>query len=390
MDERISFISAWRVDGETVAQLCRQHGISRKTGYKWIDRYRTLGWDGLKDASHATHHHPHAIVETIARQVLAVRERHPTWGPKKIQAWLHAHHPRESWPAQSTIGALLDRAGLVKHRRRRQSVAGSPSSLAPVGGANDVWGIDFKGWFRTGDGRRCDPLSLSDLASRYVLRLQALTSIEGDRVWPWLDAAFREFGLPNRIRSDNGPPFGSAAPGGLSRLAVKLIKAGVMPEHITPGKPQQNGRHERMHRTLKAETANPPAASLRQQQRRFDAFCRLFNEERPHEALGQPPPAAHYEQSPRKYSGRLREPEYPGAWSIRRVRHNGEIKWQGEQFFLSEALIGEPIALQPLDDDCWLLHFGPIALGSLDQRGNFIKFRAGTRPRPEPQPKPPG
>ncbi len=388
MDERVSFISAWRGEEETLAELCRRHGISRKTGYKWIKRYQSLSWDGLKDGSHIAHRHPHAVADEIARQVLMVRERHPTWGPKKIQAWLRAHHPLATWPAQSTIAVLLDRAGLVKHRRRRCRTIGQACGLAPIGGANDVWGIDFKGWFRTGDGRRCDPLSLSDLASRYVLRLQALPSIEGESVWFWLDAAFREFGLPNRVRSDNGSPFGSSAPGGLSRLSVRLIKAGVAPEHIAPGKPQQNGRHERMHRTLKAETAAPPAANLRQQQRRFDAFCRLFNQERPHEALGQTPPAMHYAASPRSYTGRLREPDYPDAWQVRRVRHNGEIKWRGEQFFLSEALTGEPIALQPLDDDSWLLHFGPITLGALDRNGKFTKFRAGTRPRPQRQPPP--
>jgi transposase InsO family protein len=390
MDERVSFIMVWREDEESVTELCRQHGISRKTGYKWIGRYQLLGWEGLKDASRAPHGHPNAVSEATVRQVLTVREQHPTWGPKKIRAWLERKHPGASWPAESTIGELLDRAGLVKHRRRRQRVAASASTLPPIGGINDVWGVDFKGWFRTGDGQRCDPLSLSDLASRYVLRLQAVAGIGGEQIWPWLDAAFREFGLPSRMRSDNGPPFGSTAPGGLSSLAVKLIKAGVKPEYIARGKPQQNGRHERLHRTLKAETASPPAATIRQQQRRFDAFCRLFNDERPHEALGQTPPASHYTASTRRYSGRLREPEYPSAWLVRRVRRKGDIKWRGEYLYLSEALAGEPIALEPIDDEGWLIHYGPIALGTLDQRSKFARLRAGTRPRPEPQPQPPG
>jgi putative transposase len=383
MDERISFIMAWRKGEENTAELCRQYGLSRKTAYKWIGRYERLGFDGLKDASRAPHCPGHAVSEATARHVLAVRERHPTWGPKKIRAWLESNHASRRWPAESTIGELLDRAGLVKHRRRRRWVAAAGSPLAPIAGANAVWGIDFKGWFRTGDGRRCEPLSLSDLASRYVLRVQAMPGIDGRRVWRVVDAAFREFGLPQYMRSDRGSPFGGTGPGGLSALAVKLIKAGVLPEYIAPGRPQQNGRQERLHRTLKAETANPPAATLRQQQRRFDVFCRLFNEERPHEALGQTPPAAHYTASPRRYSGRLREPEYASAWQVRRVHGKGEIKWHGEPLYVSEALVGEPIGLEPIGEGQWLLHYGPVALGTLNQRGTFARLKAGMRAGPE-------
>jgi putative transposase len=390
MDERVAFIVAWQNGEGTVAELSRQFQISRKTAYKMIDRFETMGWEGLQDLSRAPHHHPNAVSAAAVEAVLAVRQWHPTWGPKKIRAWLRGKHPGEPWPAQSTIGEILDRCGLVKHRRHQVNVAPTGGQLAPIGGPNDVWAVDFKGWFRTGDGRRCEPFSLSDLASRYVLRLQGLERIELERVWGLMDAAFREFGLPTHLRSDNGPPFASTAPGGLSALAVRLIKAGVVPERIARGRPQQNGRHERLHRTVKEDTATPPAATMRQQQRRFDAFCRVFNEERPHEALGQTPPATHYAPSPRHYSGRLREPEYPSGYAVRRVHLRGEIKWGGARVFISEALIHEPIGLEPSDDGQWCLHYGPIVLGRLDEHGKFARVAAGTRPPPKAPRQPPG
>jgi putative transposase len=389
MDERMSFIVAWQSGEETLAELARQFQISRKTAYKMIERFETLGWDGLKDLSRAPHHHPNAVSEAVLAAVVAVRQQHPTWGPKKIRARLCSKQPQQRWPAESTIGELLDRCGLVRHRRAAAKAPPRHGPLAAIGGPNDVWAADFKGWFRTGDGRRCEPFSLSDLASRYVLRLQGLERIEPGRVWGLLDMAFREFGLPTHLRSDNGPPFASTAPGGLSALAVRLIKAGVVPERITPGRPQENGRHERLHRTVKEDTAAPPAVNLRQQQRRFDWFCQVFNEERPHEALGQTPPAAHYTASSRRYSGRLREPEYPSGYTVRRVHVRGEIKWGGERIFISEALIHEPIGLEPSDDGRWRLHYGPVLLGCLDEHGTFTRVGRGTRPPPDAPRQPP-
>jgi putative transposase len=296
-----------------------------------------------------------------------------------------AKRPQTQWPAESTIGEILSRHGLVKHRRVRRHVAPSATPLSACVAANDVWGVDFKGWFRTGDGRRCDPLSMSDLASRYLLRLQAVERTDTEHVWPIFDAAFREFGLPQVMRSDNGPPFAGPGSGGLSRLAVRLIKVGIVPERIAPGKPQQNGRHERVHLTIKQDTATPPAASWRAQQRRFDIFRHVFNEERPHEALGQTPPAAHYRPAPRPYSGRLREPEYAGDHQVRRVRSKGEIKWCGALVFIGEALIGEPVGLAETEDRCWEVHYGPIELGTFDAAGKFTRAKAGTRPRLAPQ-----
>jgi transposase InsO family protein len=384
MDERMMLVSEWLAGESSMAELCRRYGVSRKTGYKFTGRYQAEGAAGLHDRRRAPHWHPNAVGEEAAAAIVAVRGKHPSWGPKKIKAWLEHRHAGIVWPAESTIGEILQRHGLVVRRRLRRHGAPSPWPLRAVTAANEVWGIDFKGWFRTGDGKRCDPLSVSDLASRYVIRLQSVRRPDEDHVWPVLDAAFREFGLPRAMRSDNGPPFASTAAGGLSRLSVKLIKAGVLPERIKPGKPQQNGRHERLHRTVKAETASPPAATLRAQQRRFDEFRRIFNEERPHEALGQETPAAHFAPAERSYHGRLSEPDYPVDHQVRRVRTNGEIKWAGALVFLSEALIGEPVGIAEADDGRFIVHFGPIFLGHLDHRGTFVKGKQPNPPNTQP------
>ena len=295
VDERGLFIKEFLKKDLSVAELCRRHGVSRKTGHKWIERYDAEGLAGLQDRGHAAHHCPHRLSAAIREQVLTVRSTHPTWGPRKIRAYLEMRSAQRPWPAASTIGELLAMSGLTVGRRRRRRVPPSQpfgSCLSP----NDVWTVDFKGWFRTGDAKRCDPLTLQDAYSRYLLRCQALEHPDGQSVWPVFDAALREFGVPLRMRSDNGPPFASTAIGGLSQLAVSLIKAGVTPERIAPGKPQQNGRHERFHLTLKRETADPPAANGRAQQRRFDAFKKIYNEERPHDALAGLPPTLYRAQ----------------------------------------------------------------------------------------------
>lgn len=396
MEERMAFISDWqrlvRCDPQQVSmsELCRNYGVSRRSGYALVERYERKGVAAFSDGSHAAHQHPNAVTGQRERAVVEVRAEHPTWGPKKIRAWLERKRPSQVWPAESTIGSILDRHGLIKRRRPKRPVAGGPVLLTPAVAVNDVWGVDFKGWFRTGDGRRCDPFSLSDLNSRYVLRLQAIERMDTDHVWPIFDAAFREFGTPRIVRSDNGPPFASSGVGGLSRLSVRLIKAAITPERIEPGKPQQNGRHERLHLTVQLDTANPPAASIRAQQRRFDRFRCMFNEERPHEALGQTTPAEHYTPSGRSYSGRLREPEYPDGHEVRRVRSNGEIKWQGCLVFLGEALIGEPIGIEESDDGLFIVSYGPIELGWLDRAANFTARRSSTDPAPSTQPQPPG
>ena len=308
----------------------------------------------------------------IADLCLASAEAHPTWGPVKVKAWLEQHRPKIEWPAASTIGALFDREGLTVKRivRRR-----SPPSSVPFGqcmAANDIWCMDFKGWFVTGDGKRCEPMTLSDAYSRYLLRCQALARNDGDHVWPVLDAAFREFGLPLRLRSDNGSPFASTGAGGLSQLSVKVIKAGVLPERIKPGKPQQNGRLERFHLTLQQDTASPPASTLRAQLERFRSYQCVYNEERPHQALGNEVPAARYAASPRRYDGILREPDYGADHEVRRVRHGGEIRWQGNTIYITAALAGEPVGLLE-DDGGWSVSYGPIDLGVIAHGDNRLR-----------------
>jgi putative transposase len=386
MDERMALMVDWNRGEHSVAELCRRYGVSRRVAYKWKRRYDGEGLDGLKDRSRAPHLHPNAVSEAVEEALLAFRRQHPGWGAKKTRARLCRDHPGECWPAESTIAALFARHGLVKRPRRRRHAPPSARPLSACAAANDVWGIDFKGWVVLGNGQRCDPLTVSDLASRYILRLQALDRPDGERVWPLIDVAFREFGLPRVMRSDNGPPFASTGAGGLSRLAVRLIKAGVVPERIAPGKPHENGRHERMHRTLKDEAMQPPAHDARAQQRRFDAFRRTFNEERPHEALGQAVPADHYRPSERRYSGHLREPDYADDEEVRRVRSSGEIKWRGERIFVSEALVGEPVGLAELADGSWAIRYGPVELGVIDVAGRFRRLAAGARPKPQPQP----
>ena len=373
MDERMRFVMTVEEAEEAFAALCVRFGVSRKTGYKWLERYRAGGVAGLLERSRAPLHHPQAMTQQIAERCVAVRRAHPSWGPLKVRSWLERRMPRTQWPATSTIGALFDREGLTIKRRLRGRSPPSSAPFAHCGAANDVWCTDFKGWFLTGDGARCEPLTLSDGYSRYLLRCQAMARTDTDHVWPVLYAAFREFGLPHRLRSDNGSPFASCGAGGLSQLSVKVIKAGVVPERIAPGKPQQNGRLERLHLTLLQDTANPPARSLREQIERLRRFQRLYNDERPHQALGNDTPAAHYAVSPRRFDGVLREPSYGADHAIRRVRHNGEIRWQGNTIYLSAALIGEPVGLIENNDGDWTVSYGPIVLGSIAHRGDRLR-----------------
>jgi putative transposase len=371
VEERMRFVVAARKSEESFAALCRRFGVSRRIGYKWLERFEAEGAAGLFDRSRAPLHHPQAIAGSIAERCLEVRRAHPTWGPVKVLAYLERCAPRTDWPAASTIGELFDREGLTVKRKLRRRSPPSSAPFAHCEAANDVWCIDFKGWFLTGDGKRCEPLTITDAYSRYLLRCQALPRTDTEHVWPVLDAAFREFGLPRYMRSDNGSPFASIGAGGLSRLAVKLIKAGVMPERIAPGKPQQNGRHERMHLTLLQDVANPPAKSLREQLKRLHQFQRFYNEERPHQALDNATPADRYQISARRFDGILREPEYDDQ-EVRRVRRNGDIKLDGKMIYLSQALSGEPIGLAEAEG-CWLVSYGPVELGSIAYGGDRLR-----------------
>jgi transposase InsO family protein len=366
MDEKMRFIGALLAQEESMAELCERFGISRKTGYKLRARYLAEGAAGVAERSRAPHMIPWAISTAQAEAIVGLRRAHPSWGPKKLRASLQHRAPAQGWPAPSTIGELLRRQGLSQPRKRRRCASPGPSRLRTAVTANDLWCIDFKGWFRTGDGARCDPLTLTDAFSRYLLGAQLMARPDYANCRSEMERAFKDYGLPRAIRSDNGAPFASVGAGGLSRLSVWWIKLGIMPERIEPGQPQQNGRHERMHRTLKAECANPPAATAAAQQRRFDQFRAEFNHQRPHQALGQTPPAQHYAPSARAYPARLEDPHYPADFELRRVRSNGEIRWQGELVFIGEALRGEVIGLMETDHGDGEVYFGPVPLGIID------------------------
>lgn len=364
-EERMKFVMDIEADEESLTEICRAYGVSRKTGYKWLERYQAEGVAGLADRSRAPHNHPNAISTADETAILAMRAKYATWGERKIRRQLDVTRPEQTWPSASAIGALLKRHGLTHAPRPRRHATPS-SALSGATAPNLVWAIDFKGHFRTGDGERCDPLTISDTASRYLLRCQAVDRPDYAHVRPLLEATFREYGLPRALRSDNGPPFASVGLGGLSRLSVWFIRLGVLPERIEPGHPEQNGRHERLHRTLKEDTARPPQASVRAQQRAFHRFRRIYNEERPHEALGMATPASVYVRSPRAYPARLPEIEYPAGYHLRRVQKHGDINMGRRIIFLSEVLAGETVGLQEQEGG-WRIWFGPVALAYLDR-----------------------
>ncbi len=327
-----------------MTELAARYRISRKTAYKWTDRYEADPAAGLGDRSRAPKIYGRAMADPIREAILALRRGHPHWGPKKLRAILRARQPRTAWPAASTMGDLLRRAGLSEPRRRVRYVVPLTQPLAAVQAPNDVWTADFKGWFRTADRTRCDPLTVADAYSRFVFCCRIVApSARGVR--PWFERAFREYGLPRALRTDNGSPFATTGVGQLSHLAVWWLKLGIQLDRIDRGHPEQNGRHERFHLTLQQETTTPPAATPRQQQRRFDRMRREFNTVRPHEALGQTPPAGHYVPSPRAYPRTLEDAWYDATHQVRRVRPRGEIKWQGDSVFISEAVRGELVGL---------------------------------------------
>lgn len=371
-EEQIRFILRWQEGGASFMELCRQFGISPKTGYKRMQRFQEWGWDGLSDLSRAPRTHPNRTPSAVAEELVRAKQVHPTWGPRKLIPWLQERHPQVAWPAPSTAGGILQLAGLVQRRRRTRRTTPWSHPFAEATAPNEVWAVDLKGWFRTGDGCRCDPLTAADTVSRYLLVCQGLRQPRGPEVRQALQLAFQEYGLPRVIRSDNGPPFASVGLGGLSALAVWWIKLGIVPERTAPGHPEQNGRLERLHRTLKAETARPPRSTLRAQQRAFDAFRREYNEQRPHEALGQQPPARRYSPSFRQYPSGVPEPEYGVGVEVRRVRSNGEIKWKGDTLYLTQALRGEPVGLVPEDERFWNIRFGPLQIGVLDDHARTI------------------
>lgn len=368
MDERRRFISDWLKGDWNVAELSRNHGISRRTAYKWLDRFQANGEAGLVDQSRAPLSHANAVNEDVEREILAFKGKHPWWGPKKLRHRLQDLNPERTWPVTSTFGEILRRNGLVSRRRRVHRVPPYKGSLSEGLSPNDVWAADFKGWFRTRDGSRVDPLTISDVGSRYLLKCQSVARTDGSCVRAQFAATFREYGMPYAVRTDNGPPFASQSRLGLSRLSVWLVRLGIVPERIRKGQPQENGVHERMHKTLKEETAKPPKANPLRQQEDFERFRRMFNEERPHEGLGMETPSSMYQRSPRVFPARLPEIEYPAGTAVRRVRLNGTIKWLGEELAVTKILTGEWVGLTEAGDGQWAIQFGSILIGVYDER----------------------
>lgn len=380
MDERVQFISDYQRLLFTMTELCDRFGVSRKTGYKWIARYTADGAAGLAARSSRPQHSPQATDAPVVAAIVALRRRYPTWGGKKILAVLGEREPTWALPAVSTANDMLKRAGLVAARRRRRPIAHPGYHPLAVTTPNAVWTADFKGQFRTTDTRLCYPLTVCDAWSRFLIRCHGLlapTTVDTIAVFR---RAFREYGMPERIRTDNGEPFAAPSLGRLSRLSVWWIRLGIYPELIAPASPQQNGAHERMHRTLKAETTRPPAPHLAAQQQRFRLFRRRYNDERPHEALAQRPPARLYTPSTRPLPDRLAPLVYPGHYETRRVHHPGVMSWHSRNIVVSTVLNGEEIGLEPIDEGEWDLHFGPVRLGRFDERTRRIQ-PAGRRPR---------
>ena len=378
LHQRLLFIADAARATEDFSTLCRRFGVSRKTGYKWLARYGAGGPGALAARSPRPQHSPTATAAAAQAALCTLRRRHPSWGPKKLLSILARREPALVLPAISTAARLLRAAGLITSRYRRRALGHPGRPLTPMDAPNGVWTADFKGQFRTRDGQYCYPLTVCDGATRYLLGCRALTSTRVAESRPVFERLFRTYGLPERIRTDNGVPFATIALGRLSALSVWWIRLGIRPELIEPSHPEQNGRHERMHRTLKAATTRPPARDRAAQQRVFDAFRHEFNTERPHEALGQRPPAELYTAAAtRPYPATLPPLEYPAHFEVRRVSRNGGIRWHNAWVCVSHVLGEERIALEEIDDGVWTVYFGPLALGRFDERQLVIEDMNG-------------
>jgi len=375
MDQKLRFVVDCLSGEATMTELCEAYGVSRRVGYKWLNRYRSEGVWGLGERSHAPLRHGRQTAPELAQKIVELRRARPTWGPRKLVAKLSDLHPDLSWPSHSTAYEILKQAGLVTKRRVRRRPPRRAGDLTAPERPNHVWAIDHKGWFVLGDGERCEPLTLEDSYSRFLLALSAGSGVSAAQTRPVLERAFRDYGLPQVIRSDNGPPFASTGVTGLSTLSAWWIKLGVHPERITPGRPQENGRLERFHATLR-EAVRPPCADRSAQRARFDAFRRDYNDERPHQALGQIPPARFYAPSPRPMPEKLPEPDYPSGFAVRRVRTNGEVKWRGQLLHLSSALVGEPIAIEDADQG-WRVWFYREPIAFIRTDGKVLPIQSG-------------
>jgi transposase InsO family protein len=366
MSERLRFVLMAEEGRSSFTSLCTAFGVAPKTGYKWVHQFEASGAEGLQDRSRRPQGNCRAVSSEVGARLVALRNKHPTWGPKKLVAWLEAHEGGRDWPAPSTVGELLKRRGLVSPRERRRHQHPRTNPLRHADKPNAVWAMDFKGWFRLGDGARCDPLTVTDAFSRYLICCKAgrfFGDEVGKNVWLALVRAFHEYGMPMAIRVDNSQPW--VAPKGslgITRLAVKILKADIALERIDPGKPQQNGRHERFHLTLQQETAQPPSENMQAQQIRFDSFQREYNEERPHEALKQRPPRTVYVRSRREFPGRLHAPEYPHWYEVHTAGPHGNVRFRGTSYFFSSPLENERVGFVEVEERCFEVYFCKLLL----------------------------
>lgn len=377
MDQRTKFIADYLRELLSVTELCDLYGISRKTAYKWIERYLREGPAGLEERTRRPQSSPNSTAAEITQALLEARKRHPSWGGKKLLTLVQRRHPKWDLPHRSTVCDILKRHGMVPKQRNRRHIGhpGKPGSL--ILAPNDLWSADFKSQFKTGNGRYCYPLTVTDNFSRYLLGCQGLNSTSVEDAKPVFIRLFQEYGLPKRIRTDNGVPFATNTLARLSKLSAWWVRLGVMPEFIEPGKPQQNGRHERMHRTLKDETTRPPAGSLPAQQRKFNVFVAEFNNERPHEALDQQTPASCYQRSVREMPRKLPPLVYPDRFEVRYVSANGGIRWNHDWVNVSSVCIGEYVGLEEIGDGIWDVYFGPLKLGRFNERHMRIEDQYG-------------
>lgn len=368
LNERKRFIEAWMSKVYNVVELSERFDISEKTAWKWIGRFKTEGLSGLEDRSRAPKSSPHQVKDFVVEMILEERRRHPFWGARKILARLKEDHPEtDRWPAASTVSALFKRHGLVEEQKKRRRHRHPGSAPAVSKESNEIWTTDFKGQFPTGDGVLCYPLTIADHYSRFILMCEGLYSTSGGPVREAFERVFYEFGLPRAIRSDNGTPFAGNGVHGFSKLNIWWMKLGISHQRSRPGHPQDNGVHERMHRTLKQETCKPPEKNLKAQQASFDAFVEEFNHERPHEALGYTSPSAVYRASEREYDGTVPDPEYPGYYLVKKITKGGTFRFKNELLFLSSTLEGEWIGLEEVDDRVWAVYFYDFLIGKLTE-----------------------
>jgi putative transposase len=366
-EQRLSFLIDYASGQWSMSELCERYRVSRPTGYKWLKRVEEEGERGLTERSRVPKNSPQQTPVWIEQRILEARAKYG-WGAKKLRQILSGRYPTESWPARSTINAILDRHGKLRKQRRRRQWAHPGAAALVTERPNQVWPVDFKGQFRTRDGNYCYPLTVSDHFSRSVLLCKALPSVRTKGAKPAFRRLFQEVGLPEAIRSDNGAPFASTGIHGLCELNVWWMQLGIVHQRITPASPQENGAHERMHRELKRETTRPPARNLRGQQRKFDRFCARYNEERPHEGIDGARPADRWAPSVRPYPERIAAPEYPDHLEVRRVSTAGTFRLKATQPFLSHALADQYVGLEAIGDGLWNIVYYRTLLGRIDER----------------------